>query len=330
LTGPRNLKKGEILFREGDPSDCMYVIKSGSIAIMKTKGSGEISLAELRAGDMLGEMAFFDNKPRSAGARALEESVVIELPFKALNTQFKTFPEWLKAIMRTVNNHLRNANQKIKNLERSGDEETTVFPPHTITRLIAILAMVTLRYGEREADGSTTVPSGTLRKYTIQIFQQATNKMQKISEILQAFGHMKIEDLGEGRQKIIVHHLDFFFNFVDFYNEYLFKEEAKRTSVEEKHMKPIAALLFYGKKQTPNEKGFVKVNLTEMQNSSMKDLGHLFSVSDTDLLAEKGLVQEKLSEAGGFLSCQFNLLDLETIYPYWELIHALKKITKAD
>jgi len=330
LSGPRILKKGEILFREGDTSECMYVIKSGKLAIMKTKGAGEIMLAELGPGDMLGEMAFFDNKPRSAGAKAVADTTVIELPFKALNAQFKTFPEWLKAIMRTVNNHLRNANQKIKNLEKTGEEETSVFPPHTITRLIAILAMVSFRYGEKDEKGNLVVPAGTLRKYTIQIFGQATNKMQKMTEMLQAFEHMKMEDLGEGRQKITVFHLDFFFSFVEFYNEYLFKEESKRTTVEEKDMKPLKALIFYGKKEKPDDKGMVKVNLTTMQNESMKDLNYLFSVNDTDLLAKKSLVSEKVSENGGLLSCKFNLSEIETLYPYWELIHALKKVNKTD
>ena len=330
MSGTKNLKKGDILFREGEPSDCMYVIKSGKLAIMKTKGAGEILLAEIGAGDMVGEMAFFDNKPRSAGAKALADTVVIELPFKALNTQFKTFPEWLKAIMRSVNNHLRNANQKIKNLEKSGDDEVAVFPPHTVTRLVSILAMVTHKYGEKDDKGGVLVPSGVLRKYTIQVFQQATNKMQKMVEMLQAFGHMSFEDLGEGRVKMIVFHPEFLFNFAEYYNDYLFKEDSKRITVLEKDMKAIQALIFYGSKQLPDEKGQVKVNLTSMQNESMRDLHYLFSVDDIDPLAAKQLTSGKISEDGGLLSCKFNLAELQTIYPYWELIHALKRVTKAD
>ena len=122
MSGPKPLKRGELLFREGDPSEAMYVIKTGKIAVLKSKGNSEITLAELGPGDMIGEMAFFDSKPRSASARALADSVLIELPFKALNAQFKTFPEWLKAVMRAVNTHLRNANQKIKSLEKSDEE----------------------------------------------------------------------------------------------------------------------------------------------------------------------------------------------------------------
>jgi CRP-like cAMP-binding protein len=327
LGDPRVVKKGEYLFREGDPSLAMYVIKSGKLGILKSKGNSEITLAELGPGDMLGEMAFFDQKPRSASARAIADSAVIELPFKALNAQFKTFPEWSKAIMRTVNNHLRNANQKIKSLEKSDEETNAVFPPHTVTRLCAILASVAKVYGEKSPDGSTLVPPGTLRKYTIQIFQQPTNKMQTLMEVLQGFGHIKIEDLGEGKQRITLFNPDFLVRFVDFYNDFLFKSEDKRTSIEEKEMKTVKALLFYGRKGKANEKGEIKLNLTQMQNDSMRDLGSLFNVDDVNSLSEKKLVGEKFS-LDGALAMSFNFVDLETQFPYWELIHACRKITR--
>lgn len=327
MSGPKNLKKGEILFREGDPSEAMYVIKSGKIAITKPKGSSEIVLAELGPGDMLGEMAFFDNKPRSAGAKAIADSVIIELPFKALNAQFKTFPEWLKAIVRTVNTHLRNANTKIKNLERAADEDTVYFPPHTVTRLVAVLVFIATRYGEKSPDG-ILVPPNRLRNYTIQVFQLPTAKMQKLMEVLQGFGYLKVEELGEGRQKITMYKLDQLANFVDFYNDWLFKSEDKRTTVDEKDLKPLKALVHFGKKVQPNDKGIVKVNLTAMQNESMKELGALFSPDDVNGLIEKKLTSDKISEEAS-LGLTFNFAEIEAITPHWELIHALKKIQRS-
>src|ERR1700733_10564890 len=146
----KKLKEGDVLFREGDASDAIYVIKTGRIAITKAKGNGEIILAEIKSGEMLGEMAFFDNKPRSAGAKALQDTEIIALPFTSLYAQFKTFPEWLKAVVKTVNSHLRDANVRIKNLETATNDSDEMFPPHMITRLTAVISLVGMKCGEKQ------------------------------------------------------------------------------------------------------------------------------------------------------------------------------------
>lgn len=314
-----------MLFREGDPSDAMYVIKSGRIAITKAKGSKDIHLAELVPGEMLGEMAFFDNKPRSAGAKALADSEVIALPFAALHAQFKTFPEWLRAMVKTVNAHLRDANTRIKNLETAAGEDLETFPPHTITRLCAIISLVGFKAGEKTENG-VVVPFNMLRNYCIQIFQQPTHKLQKLMEVLQGLGIMKVEDLGEGRQRITILKHQLLADFTDWYNEYLFKEESKRITIEEKELPVLRALIFYGKKVQPDDKGNVTVSLTEIQNNSMRDLQYLVGVNDADPLAAKGLTQEKVSGEGGVIKMTFKLDELEKILPFWEIVFTLRKI----
>ena len=323
--GIKKLAKNDILFREGDPSDAMYVIKSGRIAITKAKGSGEIILAEKVNGEMLGEMAFFDNKPRSAGAKAVQDTEVIMLPFASLHAQFKTFPEWLRAMVKTINGQLRDANTRIKNLEAASTGEEEMFPPHMVTRLCAIITLIGFKCGEK-TDGGLIIPYSVLRDYCIQIFQQPTNKLDKIMEVLQALQLMKVEDLGEGKKRITIVNHKVLTDFTDWYNKYLFTEQSKRVTVDEKELPVLRALVFYGKKLTPDDQGFVKVNLTEMQNNSMRDLNHLFSVNDADSLAEKKLVQEKQSEQGGNLSMKFKMSDIESVLPFWEIVYTLKKV----
>lgn len=323
--GVKKLGKGDILFREGDASDAMYVIKSGRIAITKAKGSGEIILAEKAGGEMLGEMAFFDNKPRSAGAKAIQDTEVIALPFTSLHAQFKTFPEWLKAMVRTINGQLRDANTRIKNLEAATTGEEEMFPPHMVTRLMAIISLVGFKSGEK-VEGGLVVPYPVLREYCIQIFQQPTNKLDKLMEVLQALQIMKVEELGEGKKRITIVNHAVVTTFTDWYNRYLFTEQGKRVTIEEKELPVMRALLFYGKKQTADDKGFVKVNLTDMQNSSMRDLNYLFNVNDADPLVEKKLVQEKQSEQNSTLSMKFVLKDIESVLPLWEILYTLKKV----
>ncbi len=322
----KKLSKGDILFREGDTSEAIYIIKSGRIAITKAKGSGEIVLAEKKAGEMLGEMAFFDNKPRSAGAKAISDTEVIALPFTALYAQFKTFPEWLKAVVKTVNSHLRDANVRIKNLETTANDNDEMFPPHLTTRLCAIISLVGMKCGEKTPEGHLVISHFTLRNYCIQIFQQPTNKLDKLMDIFGALQIMKVEELGEGKKKITLLKPKLLEDFTDWYNKFLFTEESKRIILEEKYMPAVRALLFYGRKITPDEKGEVMVNLTEMQNNSMRDLNTLFNVSDADPLSEKGLVQEKQSGANNNLTMKFKLAELEAVLPYWEIIYCLKKV----
>jgi CRP-like cAMP-binding protein len=323
-----NLKKlgpNDLLFREGDASDAMYVIKTGRVSIFKAKGKAEIELAQVGPGAMIGEMAFFDNKPRSASAKAVQETEVIILPFKALHAQFKSFPEWLKSIVKTINDHLREANQRIKNLEQATND-TRVFPPHTITKLCGILSLVAHKYGEASPDG-VVVPGGTLRKFTIQVFGEPTNRMQKLTEQLSGLGYMKVEDLGEGKSRMTMLKLDSLSEFVEFYNDYLFKDEAKRVTVEETELKTLRALIHFGSQIPADDKGKVRISLNNMQNESMKSLGYLVTTNDVNGLMTKGVIGEKESQKGELFTT-FELKSVQKILPFWELIYTLEKVQR--
>jgi diguanylate cyclase (GGDEF)-like protein len=77
---PVSLAGGDVLFREGDPGDDLYIIRSGRIRIgIRLPDGTEHRIAELTAGDFVGEMSIFDNAPRSATCRALEASSLFAL-----------------------------------------------------------------------------------------------------------------------------------------------------------------------------------------------------------------------------------------------------------
>lgn len=326
MSGMKKVEKDKYLFREGDAPDAMYVIKSGKLAVVKTKQNSEIVLAEIEPGAMVGEMAFFDNKPRSASVKAMKDTDVIVLPYKALHAQFATFPEWAKAIMRTVNEHLRQANARIKALDKAPTEEDEMFPPHTVTKLVSILNLVGAKYGKMQEDG-LNIPGNTLRNYTIQIFQEPTHKMQKLMNQLMTLNLMKVEDIGEGRQKIVIYKPDLLFSFVEWYNDWLFKKESERVHIREDELKLLSGVLQYSKKLPQNEKGQVKINLTDLQNDSMKDLGYLIKVEELTILIEKGLMSEKIMEETGIFST-VQVADLEKVTPYWQIIYGLRKVTR--
>ncbi|HTP71172.1 MAG TPA: Crp/Fnr family transcriptional regulator [Burkholderiaceae bacterium] len=64
---------GRFFFRERDPADCMYVLESGRVAVLKDWAGRELLLREMGPGDCFGEMALLDLFPRSASVRAVDE-----------------------------------------------------------------------------------------------------------------------------------------------------------------------------------------------------------------------------------------------------------------
>ena len=71
LGAVKEYAKDDVIFEDGSPGDCFYVIYAGAVRISKMfENMGEEALTVLGAGDFLGEMSFFDDEPRSARAHA--------------------------------------------------------------------------------------------------------------------------------------------------------------------------------------------------------------------------------------------------------------------
>jgi len=329
MTGTKKVETGKYLFREGDAPDAMYVVKSGKLVILKSKGSSEIVLAEIGPGAMVGEMAFFDNKARSASVRALKDAEVISLPYKALHAQFASFPEWAKAIMRTVNDHLRTANQRIKALESNNPETDEFLGPHTVNKLIATFCFVGARYGKKSDKGpkAIEVSGGVLRDYTIQVFQEATNKMQKLLQALAEMNLTVIEDLGEGQQKITNLDPDLLFAFVEWHNRFLFKREEDRILVQPVDLKVLKGVLHFVKNEPKDAKGLAKLNVTKLLTEAPTQLGYAIKPEELDGVIAKGLMSEKTIK-NDLIEAQIQVDDLEKTIPFWEIIFKMKTVQR--
>lgn len=320
----KKIAKDNYLFRDGDAPDAMYIIKSGSFVITKTKGASEVILAEISTGAMVGEMALFDKKPRSANVKATKDSEVIALPYESLNKQLDQLPVWVRAIMKTMNENMREANKKIKTLETSNPDEER-FPPHIVNKYISILNLVGHKYGKPEESGGISFSSVLLRNYTIQIFQEATNKMQSVVNALTDLQYLIQEDRGDGTQKIVNVKAQELFSFVDWYNEWLFKQEKDRLpALTEAEVRVLNGILLFAAKAEPNPKGLRKVNLNDVQNESMKETGNLIRTEDVNPLIEKKYLNEKVMDETG-LYIWVSLEELETLARNWTVVNNLKK-----
>ena len=118
----KTIRKGELLFREGEAWGSMYLITKGQLRVFKKKGDQQIEIDTLRPGQILGEMGFLDQQPRSASAEAIIDTEVVEISQQIYAATFVNIPEWVKVLLKAIVARLRATTVKVKNLESASSE----------------------------------------------------------------------------------------------------------------------------------------------------------------------------------------------------------------
>lgn len=107
---------GQPLFLEGDEGDFAFLIEEGAVMIYKRQDTGEEqSIAMLRRGDIVGEMALIDNAPRAAGAKALETTKVAIIPRTMFQSRLEKSDPIVKMLLKVFVQRLRAVTEKAIN-----------------------------------------------------------------------------------------------------------------------------------------------------------------------------------------------------------------------
>lgn len=110
----RALRRGDVLFTEGEEPDHLYIVVTGRIAIANKSIDGRESVVALmEPGDLFGEMALFDGLGRSAEARALEASTVISIPYEPVRAVYERRPEALWSVVKLLVGRLRSMDEAL-------------------------------------------------------------------------------------------------------------------------------------------------------------------------------------------------------------------------
>ncbi len=112
----KDLPKGTVLFREGEPGKEMYVLQSGKIAISKKVRDVEKVLAILGPGEFFGEMAIISNKPRNATATVEEDAKLLVIDPKTFEGMIRGNTEIAVRMIKKLADRLSDADAQIENL----------------------------------------------------------------------------------------------------------------------------------------------------------------------------------------------------------------------
>lgn len=108
------IKKGTVLFDEGDKSQDLYIVQQGVVKIYKHANGKKLPLGLVHSGQFVGELSFFDGKPRSATAEAATDIKVIKLDKPALEKELNRLPSWLMVLIKSIAHRVRDADDLVK------------------------------------------------------------------------------------------------------------------------------------------------------------------------------------------------------------------------
>ncbi len=132
-----------MLFLEGDTPNDLFIVVSGRVAISNRSVDGRESVVALmEPTDLFGEMGLFGSHGRSAGARALEESSVVVVPYEPVRALYQEHPSLLWRVVEMLSSRIRNTDNVLADsvfldvtgrtakrlLELAGQEDSFTLP----------------------------------------------------------------------------------------------------------------------------------------------------------------------------------------------------------
>jgi CRP-like cAMP-binding protein len=134
----RHFRKGEILFREGEVSDHLYVVHIGEVKEFKTARSGRaFTVLLLSSGDSLNIFSLFDTQTHYLSAQATKETTVIVSPRSDFLSLLKSHPEFSEVILSLSKRLISSAYERL--LDFAGEM--------TSQRVINVLCMLYYKFG---------------------------------------------------------------------------------------------------------------------------------------------------------------------------------------
>lgn len=180
------LKEGQILFRAGEKSDGMYLIRRGELRVYLEQNGKEVMLATVGEGGTIGEMTLFDNQPRSASVKATKESEVTLISIEDFGKLMKQIPKWFVSLMTALSTRLRQTNERLKKLESgggSGPAAAKSKPYQDVLRQINIIVLLWHKDGEKDGK-EWTLQKGPMEKTLVELFNEDPEKIKALLEVL--------------------------------------------------------------------------------------------------------------------------------------------------
>ncbi len=333
-SGLRILAPSEVLFNDGDPSDSLYIIQKGQLRLYKPKGRGFVEIAVLRTGEVIGEMAFFDDDGggrRSCSASAMVTTEIIEISFTAFAKTMSGLNPWFKTIINTLAKRLRKTNARVKELETNSvglnyggkQAEYEFLKPIEVVKMLGTMFLVFKAHAKTHPMGAI-LDKKTLSFYANDVYTLLDVKMDTLLLILEELQYIHIEGEEDAIEKnIIVKNLEMMRQIFLQLNAERFLEEDKKVKVSAKCEMFLIKILEHIKKVNPKVEA-IEIVINQIL-TDFKERNIVIGIQDLADAEHHGICGEPLVDDTGTVRLQVDVDKLKKTLPIIRFKTALKR-----
>ncbi len=336
----KKLKKGDIVFNEGDKSDAMYYIQTGSVRLYKKKGEGSIELGTIHKGEVIGEMGFLDGGPRSASAEIQYDAELVAINSGQMADQLKNLPQWIAVLLKTVVNRLSSANNKIKQLETTttainyGNDSGVsagyeFLATHEILKTCTALLLVGARNGE-SVNNAIKISQSKVLRYAQQIMGISQSKITEMLDVLEHVGLARIDRSDTEKVFIYILDMDQLEASITYMNDENLKDNSKKTQLSLKAVVVMGYIVKHIELFPPNAEGFSNVNIAKILQLERGASGgnEPFKPDDLAELTKAGLATELFIKDQATMITSVNSKDIVKMFKVQKVIKEIQLVNE--
>lgn len=330
------LKPHEVLFHENDLADCLYVVKRGMIRLYRPKAHGRIEVAVIHTGEIIGEMAFFEEGKgrRSCSAESVIETELAKVTFDTFKKVSSDINPWYRTIINTLISRLNTANSIIKQYENNSVTlsygKRTVghysfFKEDEIVKLFSIFYLGLRAYsGEVK---SSTVPGKLLEFYTKDVFNISEVKFHEFLSLLSDIEVINVDKDKHGNVlNVKINDVTSLQDAVKFYSHERHLSDDKKIVLGRTSIELLSGILDKNARVSYSvDKATVNIQTIV---DSLKSSGVYVDTYDYSEAVKYDLIEEPYLDSENNLVCRANISKIKELLPVLRITSMMNRINE--
>lgn len=331
MDNARKVKRGEVIFKEGDQPTAVYMIQQGRVGLLLERSAKNLEVTTLGASQILGEHAIFSTARHEYTAQAQQETKVLEIPIDIMKQQFEKCPPGIKLLVKSLVDDMKAARKYMKTVKM--ETENRPCPQGIVHRIFTEVHLIARHIGKRnpEKTNEIEVSWSSLKLYATRFFGQSPQRLRNLMDVLaklkMAELTMSKNDEGEEElSRIKIFDVQAFEDFAEFFQYHLFKgAKAEAIYVDPLALKVAKAIAEISVGAEVDHKGASRMEwsvvLTECKARFKLDIKN----THLDSLERKGLFVKRQSFDDGRTQISFDRTEFVKMATYWGILYEIDK-----